>query len=184
MKRSVAKDPAFASAMKILRQRSGRSLVDLQAEVGVSAQAMSRWENAAASWPEERIASYLQAVGASEADLDREIYTVSEEPLSPRFSRMAAWWQGFPEQLESHAVADESMSPWCEPGERVWFQRGLHPKRLQGCVIELKDGATMVRLYERERDGFLYFRRVNPDSTEQVLHSQVHALHRVILRGD
>jgi phage repressor protein C with HTH and peptisase S24 domain len=76
------------------------------------------------------------------------------------------------------------MSPWAEPGEKVFFQRGRQPKRLEGCVIEMKDGSVQVRLYERERDGFLYFRRINPESTEQVLHSQIRGLHRIILRGD
>ncbi len=184
MRRHAAKDPAFASAMKLLRQRAGKSLVELQADVGVSAQAMSRWENAAAAWPEDRVASYLRAVGASEADLDRELYSVSEDPFAGRFQRTSSWWQGFPAELESHIVSDESMAPWCEPGEKVFFQRGRQPKRLEGCVIEMKDGARQVRLYERERDGFLYFRRVNPESTEQVLHSQVLALHRIVLRGD
>ena len=170
--------------MKLLRQRAGKSLVELQADVGVSAQAMSRWENAAAAWPEERVALYLRAVGASEADLDREIYSVSETPAQGRFQRVPPWWQGFPSDLESHVAADESMAPWCEPGEKVFFQRGRPPRRFEGCVVELKAGPVQVRLYERERDGFLYFRRVNPESTEQVLHSQVAGLHRIFLRGD
>jgi transcriptional regulator with XRE-family HTH domain len=184
MRRHAAKDPAFASAMKLLRQRAGKSLVELQADVGVSAQAMSRWENAAAAWPEERVALYLRAVGASEADLDRELYSVSEDPFAARFQRTSSWWQGFPAELESHIVSDESMAPWCEPGEKVFFQRGRQPQRLEGCVVEMQDGGVQVRLYERERDGFLYFKRVNPESTEQVLYSQVLALHRILLRGD
>ena len=184
MRRHTAKDPAFAAAKKLLRQRAGKSLAELQADVGVSAQAMSRWENAAAAWPEERVALYLRAVGASEADLDRELYSVSEDPFAARFQRTTAWWQGFPTELESHIVSDESMAPWCEPGEKVFFQRGRPPKRLEGCFIEMRDGTRQVRLYERERDGFLYFRRVNPESTEQVLHSQVAGLHRIVLRGD
>ncbi|MFT4075017.1 MAG: helix-turn-helix transcriptional regulator [Asticcacaulis sp.] len=184
MRRQSAKDPGFAAAMKLLRQRAGKSLAELQADVGVSAQAMSRWENAAVAWPDDRIGAYLRAVGASEADLDRELYTVSETAPFSRFSRESAWWQAFPQELESHIVADESMAPWCEPGEKVFFQRGRPPKRMEGCLVELKSGERLVRLYERERDGFLYFRRINPESTEQVLHSQVQAIHRILLRGD
>ncbi|CAL4868984.1 hypothetical protein MMA231_03274 [Asticcacaulis sp. MM231] len=184
MRRHPSKDPAFASAMKLLRQRSGKSLVELQQDVGVSAQAISRWENAAASWPDERVALYLEAVGASEADLDREMYRVSEDGFSAKFPRHTPWNQGLPENLESHVISDESMSPWCEPGEKVFFQRGRQPRRLEGCLIELKDGGVLVRLYERERDGFLYFKRINPESTEQMLHSTVRGLHRIFLRGD
>jgi transcriptional regulator with XRE-family HTH domain len=184
MRRQTARDPAFAAAMKLLRQRSGKSLAELQADVGVSAQAMSRWENAAAAWPEDRVALYLRAVGASEADLDRELYSVSEDPLPARFLRETTWWQAFPQDLENHILPDESMSPWGEPGEKVFFQRGRQPKRLEGCVVEMKDGDVQVRLYERERDGFFYFKRINPESTEQVLHSQIRGLHRIILRGD
>jgi transcriptional regulator with XRE-family HTH domain len=106
MRRQTAKNPAFAAAMKLLRQRSGKSLAELQTDVGVSAQAMSRWENATAAWPEDRVALYLRAVGASEADLDRELYSVSEDPFPARFSREIGWRQGFPQDLESHILPD------------------------------------------------------------------------------
>lgn len=173
----------LAAALRVLRARSKKSLKELQAEVGVSPQIMSRWENAVAPIPEDRLPLYLNAIGMSEADLEQEINISANEVIIHPFPRNET--PSDPRgSLESYEVKDESMSPWCEPGERVWFRRDQHPRRYEGCVVEMRDGTTLVRRYERERDGYYFFHRINPESTEQVLHSEVKGIHRITARGD
>jgi hypothetical protein len=180
MSRRAQPDKAFAAAMKMLRLRSGKALKELEPDVGVSQQAMNRWENATAVWPAERIGLYLQAIGKTRADLDEELDRVSKAdadnviPLPGRMNMTAE---------EVYDVSDESMAPWAEPGERIWVQRGVHPKRLEGCYIELKDGRRLIRLYERGADGYYFFRRINPDITERFGHDEVAAIHRIKYRG-
>ncbi|MEI9903633.1 MAG: hypothetical protein WDN06_06350 [Asticcacaulis sp.] len=94
------------------------------------------------------------------------------------------WWTVFPVQLEVFIATDESMSPWCEPGEKVFFERGRHPKRLEGCVVEWQDGARTIRLFERGGEGQVTVRRVNPDVSETYAQADIAGLHRIALRGD
>lgn len=178
-----SKDPQFAAAMKMLRRRGNKTLKELEDVVGVSSQAMSRWENASALFPPERVPLYLRGVGATEADLEREMGEISEVGNDFNFGGSRAWWAAYPKDLQGVHASDESMSPWCEPGETLWVERDRHPRRNEGCLVEFADGSTAIRLYIRERDGFYFFQRINPESVEQVLHSKVAALHRVALRG-
>ena len=162
--------------MKILRMKAGKSIKEIESDVGVSRQAISRWENATANFPEERIPLYLKALGKTQADVDREMAMLSEEAEPFQHSPLAG--------LESFDVTDESMSPWCEPGEVVLFQRGRHPRRMEGCLVEMKDGSVIIRQYLRERDGYVFLLRVNPESTEQYLHSTIAAIHKIAFRGN
>ena len=177
MSRPRSQDPRLSAALRMLRLRSGKSLAEVAPGVGVSQQSLSRWENAAAGVPEDKLALYLKAIDFTSDDLEREINMVSEGgPLLP------PWWQGFPSGLEAYVVADESMSPWCEPGETVLFERGRHPRRLEGCIVELA-GGKMVRLYERGNDDMVVLRRINPGVSETYAAADILGLHRIALRG-
>lgn len=180
MSRRRAQDPNLSSALRMLRMRSGKSLAEVAPGVGVSQQSLSRWENAAASVPDDKLALYLKAIDFTEDDLEREITMVSEDGPA----RLPPWWAGLPGQLEVHVAGDESMAPWCEPGEKVFFERGRHPKRLEGCVVEMRDGTRLIRLYERSGDAAIVVRRVNPDVPETYAVSAIAGLHRIALRGD
>ncbi|WP_189486081.1 helix-turn-helix domain-containing protein [Asticcacaulis endophyticus] len=183
MLKPAPKDSTFAAAMKSLRMRSGKTLSEIAPDVGVSAQAMSRWENATASFPSERVIPFLKAIGATEADVEKEIAHLTDPSSILAPAREGKWWHEFPDDLEKHVVGDEVMSPWVEPGESVWVHRDRHPRRMEGCLIEFKDGTTKIRLYERGKDGFYFFKRLDTDMSEQVLHSDVAGIHRIAFRG-
>jgi transcriptional regulator with XRE-family HTH domain len=184
MTRRTPPDFRLAQAMKMLRYRKGLSLKEIEPDVGVSRQAINRWENGTAKFPEDRLPLYLKAVGATQDDLARELQMLDEIEEDGRDIVLPQPAVADPlAGLEKLEIIDESMSPWAEPGEAVLYQRNRHPLRFQGCVLELKGKAPIVRLYEREKDGFVFVRTLNPDATEQYPYSEVTGRHRVIYRG-
>jgi len=46
-------------------------------------------------------------------------------------------------------VLNADLSPWAEPGVVLECEPGLWPRQGQGCVIEMTDGTTRVRLFEQ-----------------------------------
>lgn len=181
MSRRRVQNPHLSAALRMLRLRSGKSLAEVAPGVGVSQQSLSRWENATASVPDDKLVLYLKTIDFTADDLEREIGMVSEDgPPAP----LPPWWQGLPARLEVFIAGDEAMTPWCEPGEKVFFERGRHPKRIEGCVVELTGGARLIRLYERSHDGAVFVRRLNPDMVERYGEDDIEGLHRIALRGD
>ena len=178
MSRRRTQDPNLSHALRMLRLRSGKSLAEVAPGVGVSQQSLSRWETAGASVPDDKLALYLKAVDSTPDDLERELTMVSEDG-----PRLAPWWDALPARLETYIAADESMSPWCEPGEKVLFERDRHPRRLEGCLVELADGQRLIRLYERGGDGVITLRRINPAVSEAFAVGDILGLHRIALRG-
>ncbi len=178
MSRRRSQDPHLSQALRMLRLRSGKSLAEVAPGVGVSQQSLSRWETAGASVPDDKLALYLRAIDSTPDDLERELNMVSEDgPRQPQT------WEALTAGLEAYAVSDETMAPWCEPGERVFAERGRHPKRLEGCVAELADGRRLIRLYERGDDDVVVLRRVNPSVSETYATGDILALHRIVWRG-
>lgn len=172
-------DADLAAAMRRLRLLSGKAMKELVGALNVTQQAVSRWENAQVNFPPDKIPVYLDAIGATQADLERMYSGLTEGGAEFKGPSAAQGLEG----LETFEVTDESMSPWCEPGENVYFQRGKHPKRMEGVLVEFRDGRRLVRLWGRERDGHIFLHRVNPESTEQYLHSDITGFHRIAFRG-
>jgi phage repressor protein C with HTH and peptisase S24 domain len=82
-------------------------------------------------------------------------------------------------------VQGDSMSPWAEPGEVVIFDRDRHPKRGSGCVVELHNGQTFVKHYEKSDGSTLWLKELFPE--ERLLTfpmRDVKGIYAVRLRGD
>lgn len=82
-------------------------------------------------------------------------------------------------------VQGDSMSPWAEPGEVVIFDRDRYPKRGSGCVVELNNGQTFVKHYEKADGSTLWLRELFPE--ERLIPfalSDVRGIYAVRLRGD
>ncbi len=85
---------------------------------------------------------------------------------------------------DSFEVAGESMSPWVEPGELVFFDRDRFPKRGQGCVVELKSGQILVKQYAKSDGGQLWLRELQPeDRTFGIAMRDVVGVYAVTVRG-
>jgi len=55
-------------------------------------------------------------------------------------------------------LSNDDLSPWAASGVVLEFDPGRWPRRDQGCVIDLVDGARLVRLYDRADADRLYLR--------------------------
>ena len=81
-------------------------------------------------------------------------------------------------------VAGESVSPWAEPGEVVIFDRDRYPKRGQGCVVELKSGQLLLKLYAKTDSSMIWVRELQPeDRTFSILMKDVVGVYAVSVRG-
>ncbi len=178
MSSRVIPHPDIGPALRRLRRLSGKPIKQIEGLLGVTQQAISRWETAQVNFPPEKVKPYLDAIGATDADLERMLVGVSEPPSLPASPTLVS------NGLEAIEVTDESMSPWCEPGEWVVFQRARHPKRMEGCVVEFRSGKRLVRLFGRERDGQVFVQRVNPEATEEFSQSDIVGIYRIASRGD
>jgi transcriptional regulator with XRE-family HTH domain len=177
-------DLRLAEAMRMLRYRADVPIKQLAEPLGVSRQAAARLEQGLTVFTPDKIAVWLKGVNATQDDLDRELAQIAMVPGAAVAEAPAPSYTPEPAaNLERLDITDETMSPWVEPGEFVLFQRDKHPLRQQGCVLEFADAKPIVRLYERERDGFVFVRSLNPDRVEQYPHDKVIGRHKVTLRG-
>lgn len=82
-------------------------------------------------------------------------------------------------------VGGESMIPWAEPGEIVLFDRGRHPRRGYGCVIETKEGDLFVKLYSHQDGSTLFVKELYPEEkTITFPLATLKGVYAVRLRGD
>lgn len=183
MKPRTPIDPIPGKALRRLRLISGKKLKEIEPDVGVTQQAMSRWETAQIVFPLDKIPVYLKAIGRTEADLAREVRTLREEGQGGVQAIVSHAPPNSVDGLEAFQVRDESMTPWCEPGEVVLFQRGNHPRRLDGCLVEMVDGARIVRLFQRQDGGKIVLQRFNPAGFEEYAADKIAAIHRISYRG-
>ena len=50
-------------------------------------------------------------------------------------------------RLERMSLSTDELAPWAASGVVLEFDAGRWPRREQGCVIDLKDGTRIVRIY-------------------------------------
>tara|TARA_R110002073_G_scaffold76548_1_gene185814 strand:+ start:791 stop:1471 length:681 start_codon:yes stop_codon:yes gene_type:complete len=85
-------------------------------------------------------------------------------------------------------VFGSSMEPRYFPGEIVYCVRGLHPRRGDDVVIELKNGDAYLKTYEATRDGMVFVSQYNHEAIgdDTPMHwpaTEIKALHAVVGRG-
>lgn len=184
MPKRLIQNPELASALKILRMKAGFSLKEIEPSLGVTRQAISRWENGTATFPDEKVSPYLRAIGKTQADLDREINFLAEEGASYLHKAHGAVSGAHSlENYEVWQVQDEAMSPWCSRGEPVYYDRNRQPKRHDGCMVELIGGRMFPRFYLRDENGTLYFEKLNPPGVEHFRHDEVTGIYKIFFRG-
>lgn len=54
-----------------------------------------------------------------------------------------------PARLQRVQLSNDDLAPWAASGVVLEYEPGRWPRRDQGCVIEMTDGETRVRLYDR-----------------------------------
>jgi len=83
-------------------------------------------------------------------------------------------------------LSNDDLWPWAASGVTVEYEPGRWPRRDQGCVVELMDGQTVVRLYH-SADANVVALRGGPDgfgSSSSIPRSSIRALSAIIARHD
>ncbi len=171
-------------ALRNLRLAHGVTQEALALQLHLTKQSLSAWETGRAKPTPENIANFLRIIGATETELDDEVDRIAEDGAAPTERALVTAPRNLGEGLLKRSIDDEDLWPWVGQGENVYYEWGQLPRRLDGCVVELKDGSTLVRIFEKRADGHIFLRVLNPEKTESYLWSEVRGLHKIALRGD
>jgi transcriptional regulator with XRE-family HTH domain len=198
-------------AIRTLRERAGLKQADIAGALEFSTQAYQKYESGERKFTDEKLPVILEAIGATVTDLEAERarllgrdppeghggeqradpFTVSvsrERPAEPERawpSRQIDLRHLLRPSTGAVEMGGDEMAPWAEPGETLLFDRDRYPKRGFGCVVELKSGALMPRLYEGSDGSSLFVKVLRPEPrVTPVPMTDVRGVYAVTLRGD
>lgn len=83
-------------------------------------------------------------------------------------------------------VSNDDLWPWAASGVVLEYEPGRWPRRDQGCVVELRDGRRLARLYHGADETTLYLRG-GPDgfgSEQKVRLEEIQSISAVVARLD
>ena len=80
-------------------------------------------------------------------------------------------------------LSDDALSPWAAAGVILEWRPGLPPRSGQGCVVEMKNGDLLARLFDREAADAIHVRGAGSlDGTEILDRAEVARISAVIAR--
>lgn len=149
---------ALGEALSALRRASGLSQAEAGARAGMTSQGWGLYESgrrpglfrpdvqrrlteALGATPEDLALHLATASGARPADVNAG----GVESVTRQFSRPQG--ASAPQPVERMSVSTDELAPWAVSGVVLEFDAGRWPRRDQGCVIDLKDGTRIVRIY-------------------------------------
>ena len=149
---------ALGEALASLRRAAGLSQAEAGARLGMTSQGWGLYESGRRPGlfrPDVQ----RRLTGALEATLeDLALAAIqpkeSAPPLSgrgvesPARAFMPAADAGRSAVRRSLQVSNDDLAPWASSGVVLEFDPDRWPRRDQGCVIDLKDGRRLVRIYE------------------------------------
>ncbi|WP_428151227.1 helix-turn-helix domain-containing protein [Brevundimonas sp.] len=162
-----ASDPdaaALGEGLASLRRHAGLSQAEAGARIGMTSQGWGLYESGKRPGlfrpdVQRRLTGALDATPedlalllAREASLGSASATGVESPRRA-FAPPAVPQAG---RIERMQLSNDDLAPWAASGVVLEFDPGRWPRRDQGCVIDLADGARLVRLYQRADGDRLY----------------------------
>lgn len=164
---------ALGEAMADLRREVGLSQAEAGARVGMTSQGWGLYESgrrpglfrpdvqrrltAALGTTPEALALRLVAKGTGGPQSPA---STGVEAPGRAFQPVTALAQAMPRERIS--LSNDDLAPWAVSGVILEVDPGRWPRRDQGCVVDLVDGARLVRLYEGA-DGDRLYLRGGPD---------------------
>lgn len=159
---------ALGEALATLRHERGLSQAEAGAAIGMTSQGWGLYE--AGKRPglfrpdlQRRLTG---ALGLSPEDLALAAARVAG--IVPREARSGVASNGrsfdpatqvsSPPKRERLQLSSDELTPWATSGVVIEFDPGRWPRRDQGCVIDLRDGRRLIRLYDRADTERLYLR--------------------------
>src|SRR5690606_5946932 len=129
--------------------------------------------------------------GALDATPEALVLQKGGEPASPEalpangLSARGRVFDGAPVQTRRLRLETDELAPWASAGTVLEYVPGRWPRRGQGCVIQIDDGAQRVRLYDRADDAEVVVLGAGGlDRTERIARSRIRSMSAVTGRFD
>lgn len=177
----------LGEALAALRREAGLSQAEAGARVGMTSQGWGLYE--AGKRPglfrpdvQRRLTA---ALGASPEALELKLGPPAAEP-SPAPSGLESRGRSFAGPAGTTRrlqLSNDDLAPWAASGVVLEFEPDRWPRRGQGCVIEMADGETRVRLYEGADAEALWVRGVD-GAEERIERAATRRVSAVIARLD
>jgi len=146
----------LGEALAVLRREAGLSQAEAGQRAGMTSQGWGLYEAGKRSGlfrPDVQrrltgvIGTTVEALALARGPVDARPERLSET------SGLASAGRGFtaapPAPAGRVQLSNDDLAPWAASGVVLEYEPGRWPRRDQGCVIEMADGETRVRLYDR-----------------------------------
>ncbi|HAD83892.1 MAG TPA: XRE family transcriptional regulator [Brevundimonas sp.] len=180
----------MGEALATLRRERGLSQAEAGARIGMTSQGWGLYEAGKRS-SLFRPDVQRRLTGALDATPEALVLQMGGEPASPEalpatgLSARGRVFDGAPVQTRRLRLETDEMAPWASAGTVLEYVPGRWPRRGQGCVIQIDDGAQRVRLYDRADDAEVVVLGAGGlDRTERIARSRIRSMSAVTGRFD
>ncbi len=181
---------ALGEALAALRRERGLSQAEAGARIGMTSQGWGLYEAGKRS-SLFRPDVQRRLTGALDATPEALVLQMGGEPASPEalpangLSARGRVFDGAPVQARRLRLETDELAPWASAGTVLEYVPGRWPRRGQGCVIQIDDGAQRVRLYDRADDAEVVVLGAGGlDRTERIARSRIQSMSAVTGRFD
>lgn len=181
---------ALGEALAALRRERGLSQAEAGARIGMTSQGWGLYEAGKRS-SLFRPDVQRRLTGALDATPEGLVLQMGGEPASPEalpangLSARGRVFDGAPVQARRLRLETDELAPWASAGTVLEYVPGRWPRRGQGCVIQIDDGAQRVRLYDRADDAEVVVLGAGGlDRTERIARSRIRSMSAVTGRFD
>lgn len=153
----------LGEALAALRREAGLSQAEAGARVGMTSQGWGLYESGKRPglFRPDVQRRLTTALGASPEALALQLGAPAAPPPGPAVSGMENRGRAFAGPgTRRLQLSNDDLAPWAASGVVLEYEPGRWPRRGQGCVIEMADGETRVRLYEHADPDALVVRGV------------------------
>ena len=141
----------LGEALAALRHEANLSQAEAGERIGMTSQGWGLYESGKRSglFRPDVQRRLTAALGASPEALALKLGPPPAAPSGPAASGMENRGRTFAGPATRRLqLSTDDMAPWAASGVVLEYEPGRWPRRGQGCVIEMADGALRVRLYE------------------------------------
>ncbi|WP_332655784.1 helix-turn-helix domain-containing protein [Brevundimonas sp.] len=177
----------LGEALAALRHEAGLSQAEAGERVGMTSQGWGLYESGKRPglFRPDVQRRMTTALGASPEALARKLQAPAppETPAHGMAEAGRAWAAAPPLERRRLQLSNDDLAPWAASGVVLEYEPGRWPRRGQGCVIEMADGAVRVGLYEHGDAGTLVVRGV-AGGEERIERSETRQVSAVVARLD
>lgn len=146
----------LGEALAALRREAGLSQAEAGQRAGMTSQGWGLYESGKRSglFRPDVQRRLTGAIGVTVEALALVQAPADEKPeRTAGTTGLASAGRGFaaapPGPVKRVQLSNDDLAPWAASGVVLEYEPGRWPRRDQGCVIEMADGETRVRLYDR-----------------------------------